>query len=345
MYKGAEAEYNPPVGKTPGKSQRGLQDHNICSSTTHPWEYSRRLHHRTAPLNYGLILCIPESLSSASHEHLRVSPEYIQTPKSSGFFTQSSQVTQKYPSHPEVSKSPRSIFSLRSLFSSISWTQHKANKRPFYTVLKFFLAENSSQKRFISPLALLNLQLSGPPLLDCPPIMPAVFISFLSIGLTSTSLEVQLSYCPILLDPLMRLFQPINCPHLLHQYSLSLTSTMFQPSSYPNSTLWTVTVHQSLVESLLEKFWSNDRSFLGVSACHFQVAEQVLFAVNTYQTPFQSTLSTIIAQLISLKPLALLVLDIDPPHHCAQIQILFNLKLVACSKKHLMPNDGIVLYR
>ncbi|KNZ51994.1 hypothetical protein VP01_3736g1 [Puccinia sorghi] len=36
--------------------------------------------------------------------------------------------------------------------------------------------------------------------------------------------------------------------------------------THSTSCICTVTVHQSLVEALLEKFWSNDRSFLGVSA-------------------------------------------------------------------------------
>ncbi|KNZ53842.1 hypothetical protein VP01_311g2 [Puccinia sorghi] len=42
---------------------------------------------------------------------------------------------------------------------------------------------------------------------------------------------------------------------------------------------WTVPVHQSLVESLLEKGWSNNRSFLGTSACQLKV-EQVCFSVH-----------------------------------------------------------------
>ncbi|KNZ59426.1 uncharacterized protein VP01_1733g4 [Puccinia sorghi] len=32
----AEAEYNPPVGETPGKSWRGLQDHNTKLMKTKP---------------------------------------------------------------------------------------------------------------------------------------------------------------------------------------------------------------------------------------------------------------------------------------------------------------------
>ncbi|KNZ57321.1 putative signal peptide protein [Puccinia sorghi] len=43
----------------------------------------------------------------------------------------------------------------------------------------------------------------------------------------------------------------------------------------------TVTLHQCLVESLLEKGWSNNRSFLRVSACQLQAVEQVFFAVHT----------------------------------------------------------------
>ncbi|KNZ49043.1 putative signal peptide protein [Puccinia sorghi] len=41
----------------------------------------------------------------------------------------------------------------------------------------------------------------------------------------------------------------------------------------------TVTVHQILVESILEKSWSNNISFLGLSECQMQEIEQVLFAV------------------------------------------------------------------
>ncbi|KNZ52974.1 hypothetical protein VP01_337g1 [Puccinia sorghi] len=45
---------------------------------------------------------------------------------------------------------------------------------------------------------------------------------------------------------------------------------MLQPSCHPNSTLCTVTVHQSLVESILEKGWGKNRSFLGLSSCQLQ---------------------------------------------------------------------------
>ncbi|KNZ57916.1 hypothetical protein VP01_203g4 [Puccinia sorghi] len=41
----------------------------------------------------------------------------------------------------------------------------------------------------------------------------------------------------------------------------------------------TVTVHQILVESLLKNGWSNNRSFLGFSACQLQAVEQVFFEV------------------------------------------------------------------
>ena len=41
----------------------------------------------------------------------------------------------------------------------------------------------------------------------------------------------------------------------------------------------TVTVHQSLVESLLEKGWSNTTSFLGISACLLQAVEWALCAM------------------------------------------------------------------
>ncbi|KNZ46603.1 hypothetical protein VP01_712g2 [Puccinia sorghi] len=44
----------------------------------------------------------------------------------------------------------------------------------------------------------------------------------------------------------------------------------------------TVILHQSLVESLLEKGWSNNISFLGVSASQLQAVDQVFFAVYSY---------------------------------------------------------------
>ncbi|KNZ51426.1 hypothetical protein VP01_395g2 [Puccinia sorghi] len=58
---------------------------------------------------------------------------------------------------------------------------------------------------------------------------------------------------------------------------LQLTCSILQPSCHPNSTLFTVTVHQSLVKSLLKNGWSNNRSFLGVSASQLQAVEQVFF--------------------------------------------------------------------
>ncbi|KNZ56145.1 hypothetical protein VP01_2485g2, partial [Puccinia sorghi] len=42
----------------------------------------------------------------------------------------------------------------------------------------------------------------------------------------------------------------------------------------------TVTLHQSLVESILENGCSNNRSFMGLSACQLQAVEQVFFAVS-----------------------------------------------------------------
>ncbi|KNZ50015.1 hypothetical protein VP01_463g3 [Puccinia sorghi] len=69
-----------------------------------------------------------------------------------------------------------------------------------------------------------------------------------------------------------------GCDHILQT---------FKPSCHPNSTylhmcmFWhshwavcTLTVHQSLAESPLENGWSNNRSFLGVSACQLQVVKQ-----------------------------------------------------------------------
>ncbi|KNZ58627.1 hypothetical protein VP01_1892g3 [Puccinia sorghi] len=60
---------------------------------------------------------------------------------------------------------------------------------------------------------------------------------------------------------------------------------ILQPSSHPNSTL---TVNQSLVESLLKNGWSNNRSFLGLYACQRQEVEQVFSAflgTATYRYP------------------------------------------------------------
>ena len=73
---------------------------------------------------------------------------------------------------------------------------------------------------------------------------------------------------------------------------LQLTCSMLQLSCHPNSTClhmyicWhshcaacTVTVHQSFVESFLEKGLSNTTSSLGVSAFQLQVVEPVFFSV------------------------------------------------------------------
>ncbi|KNZ56480.1 hypothetical protein VP01_2395g1 [Puccinia sorghi] len=55
---------------------------------------------------------------------------------------------------------------------------------------------------------------------------------------------------------------------------------MLQPSCHPNSIFCTVTVPKSLVESRMEKAWSNNRSFLGLSACQLLEVEQVFCAVS-----------------------------------------------------------------
>ncbi|KNZ61488.1 hypothetical protein VP01_1393g5 [Puccinia sorghi] len=75
----------------------------------------------------------------------------------------------------------------------------------------------------------------------------------------------------------------INC--------MQLTCNTLQPSFHSSSTFCTVTVHQSLVESPLEHGWSNNRSFLGISACQLQGVEQVLFAV-TLGKPSRITCNT-----------------------------------------------------
>ncbi|KNZ53662.1 putative signal peptide protein [Puccinia sorghi] len=62
----------------------------------------------------------------------------------------------------------------------------------------------------------------------------------------------------------------------------------------------TVTVHQSLVESLLEHGWNNNRSFLGLSACQLQAVEQVFFAVNTASYFFMPTVVNLISMILQL---------------------------------------------
>ncbi|KNZ57568.1 hypothetical protein VP01_2125g2 [Puccinia sorghi] len=59
-------------------------------------------------------------------------------------------------------------------------------------------------------------------------------------------------------------------------YSLILRNIM-ETTLHCKKNLACITVHQSLVESLLEKGWSNNRSFLGVSACQLQAVEQGFF--------------------------------------------------------------------
>ncbi|KNZ53135.1 hypothetical protein VP01_3334g1 [Puccinia sorghi] len=54
---------------------------------------------------------------------------------------------------------------------------------------------------------------------------------------------------------------------------------MLQPSFHSISTFCPVTVNQSLVESILEHGWNNNRISLGLSACKMQAVEQVFFAV------------------------------------------------------------------
>ncbi|KNZ64585.1 hypothetical protein VP01_1011g2 [Puccinia sorghi] len=63
---------------------------------------------------------------------------------------------------------------------------------------------------------------------------------------------------------------------------------MLQPSCHPNLTLCTVTVHQILVESLLENGWTNSRSFLGLSTCELQAVGHVLFVVFVTNMSVQS---------------------------------------------------------
>ena len=93
---------------------------------------------------------------------------------------------------------------------------------------------------------------------------------------------------------------------------LQLRCSMLQPSCHPNSTFFmcrffgtvtvqcaqwlcnvhsdcamcTVTVHQSFVESVLEKGWSNTTNFLGLSACQLQAVEQVFLAVVSFYLGF-----------------------------------------------------------
>ncbi|KNZ52310.1 putative signal peptide protein [Puccinia sorghi] len=87
----------------------------------------------------------------------------------------------------------------------------------------------------------------------------------------------------VYIDPLLACFVELFVSYTAKKNSMQLTCSMLQPSFHSNSTFCTVTVHQSLVESLLEHGWSNNRSFLGLSACQLQAVEQVLFAVKINQ--------------------------------------------------------------
>ncbi|KNZ43902.1 hypothetical protein VP01_972g3 [Puccinia sorghi] len=70
--------------------------------------------------------------------------------------------------------------------------------------------------------------------------------------------------------------------------TLQLTFSKLQPSStclhimHSECAVCTVTVHQSLVESILENGWSNNRSFLGHSAFQLQAVEQVFLVAVLY---------------------------------------------------------------
>ncbi|KNZ49331.1 hypothetical protein VP01_507g2 [Puccinia sorghi] len=66
---------------------------------------------------------------------------------------------------------------------------------------------------------------------------------------------------------------------------LKWTFSMLQPSCHPNSTLCTGTFHQSLVESLLEKGRSNNRSFLAVSECQLQAFTRGRFMAPACRVP------------------------------------------------------------
>ncbi|KNZ59928.1 hypothetical protein VP01_163g2 [Puccinia sorghi] len=63
VSKGAEAEDNPPVGETPGKSQRGLQDHNTSVISSYQYDsFSEPLHHYSPVFSPSLIFLSPVSL-------------------------------------------------------------------------------------------------------------------------------------------------------------------------------------------------------------------------------------------------------------------------------------------
>ncbi|KNZ46683.1 hypothetical protein VP01_704g1 [Puccinia sorghi] len=82
---------------------------------------------------------------------------------------------------------------------------------------------------------------------------------------------------------------PPHCKKKKLLNCLQLTCGMLQPSCHPNSTclhvFGTVTVHQSLAESLLENAWSNNRSFVGLSGCQLKEVEPVFFAVPLISMP------------------------------------------------------------
>ncbi|KNZ56329.1 hypothetical protein VP01_2432g1 [Puccinia sorghi] len=70
---------------------------------------------------------------------------------------------------------------------------------------------------------------------------------------------------------------PANLPSKIHIFSyvdVLAQSLCSMHSDCASKLVCTVTVHQSLVESLLENGWSNNGSFLGVSAYQLQAVEQ-----------------------------------------------------------------------
>ena len=72
---------------------------------------------------------------------------------------------------------------------------------------------------------------------------------------------------------------PAKLPSKLHLSAYVDFLAQSLCSMHSHCAACTVTVHQRLVESFLEKGLSNTTSFLGLSACQLQVVEQVFFAV------------------------------------------------------------------
>ncbi|KNZ49780.1 uncharacterized protein VP01_4791g1, partial [Puccinia sorghi] len=95
---------------------------------------------------------------------------------------------------------------------------------------------------------------------------------------------------------------PAKLPSKLDLYAC--VDVLAQSHILQSHTVCTVTVHQSLVESLLEKGWSSNRSFLGVSAWQLQAAAfKVSFkdSNNNSSSDTGSKVEELVLALIAIK--------------------------------------------